>query len=581
MSTDDTNNASGMENESSDSRRRILIGSQRDPDAYRPKRPRDWKPVGGESPTTDPPPAVPAPAAEAAPPAPPAPPAPTPAPVVSQVAAEPVTPASQVPPTPAPAAAASEGQAPRERRFRGEGEEGEESGERRGRGGRLRRGPRERAPRPSVLDTLPRVEKTTPVPSKRGGSDEDLADFDLGDEDLAGALSELSMDDVVAGGESLTNQAILERESKHIGRVVAVRRDDVFIELGGREQGILPLNQLPEAPQPGQPIEVVVERFNAEEGLYQLVAPDGAMSIGDWEDLSEGMVVEARVTGHNSGGLEVQVNRLRGFIPVSQIALYRVENLEEFVGQKWPCVVTDANPERRRLVLSRRAMLEREKEESRQKLWATLEPGQIREGVVRKIMEFGAFIDLGGVDGLLHISQLSWARVKHPSEVLHEGQTIKVKISKIDPETRKLSLTYREMLENPWDAAAGKYPVNSVARGVVTKLMEFGAFVQLEPGIEGLVHISELSPKRVWRVSDVVQEGQEVDVLILSVDRDSERMSLSMKALAAKPEPEKDKKEEAESIAAPPPAAARKKPDAPLKGGLGQGSGGERFGLRW
>jgi small subunit ribosomal protein S1 len=294
------------------------------------------------------------------------------------------------------------------------------------------------------------------------------------------------------------------------------------------------------------------------------------------------MIVEARVTGHNSGGLEVQVNRLRGFIPVSQIALYRVENLEEFVGQKWPCVVTDANPDRRRLVLSRRAMLEREKEESRQKLWATLEPGQIREGVVRKLMDFGAFIDLGGVDGLLHISQLSWARVKHPSEVLHEGQTIKVKISKIDPETRKLSLTYREMLENPWDAAAGKYSVNSVARGVVTKLMEFGAFVQLEPGIEGLVHISELSPKRVWRVSDVVQEGQEVDVLILSVDRDAERMSLSMKALAAKPEPEKDKKEaEAESIAAPPPAAARKKPNSPLKGGLGQGSGGERFGLRW
>lgn len=419
------------------------------------------------------------------------------------------------------------------------------------------------------------------MPSKRGGSDEDLADLDLGDEDLAGALADLSMDDVVAGGECLTNQAILERESKHVGRVVAVRRDDVFIELGGREQGILPLGQLPEMPQPGQPIEVIVERFNPEEGLYQLVAPDGAMSVGDWEDINEGMVVEARVTGHNSGGLEVQVNRLRGFIPVSQVALYRVEDLEEFVGQKWPCVVTDVNPERRRLVLSRRAMLEREKEETRQKMWATLEPGQIHEGVVRKIMEFGAFIDLGGVEGLLHVSQLSWARVKHPSEVLHEGQTIKVKILKIDPETHKLSLTYREMLENPWDTAASKYAVNSVARGVVTKLMEFGAFVQLEPGVEGLVHISELSPKRVWRVSDVVQEGQEVDVLILSVDRDAERMSLSMKALAAKPEPEKDKKEEAESIAAPPPAAARQRPTVPLKGGLGRGSGGERFGLRW
>jgi ribosomal protein S1 len=171
--------------------------------------------------------------------------------------------------------------------------------------------------------------------------------------------------------------------------------------------------------------------------------------------------------------------------------------------------------------------------------------------------------------------------VKHPSEVLHEGQTIKVKISKIDPETRKIGFTYREMLENPWESASAKYPVNTVARGVVTKLMEFGAFVQLEPGVEGLVHVSELSPKRVWRVADVVQEGQEVEVLVLSVDRDSERMSLSMKALAAKPEPEKGKKDEAESIAAPPPLAARKKPTSPLKGGVGQSSGGEQFGLRW
>jgi small subunit ribosomal protein S1 len=432
-----------------------------------------------------------------------------------------------------------------------------------------------------VLESLPHVEKTTPVPSKRSTSDDDLGDPDLGDDMLLGALGDLSMDDVVAGGESLTNQAILERESKHIGRVVAVRRDDVFVELGGREQGILPLNQLEELPQPGQPIEVIVERFNAEEGLYQLIAPHGAMSIADWEDLSEGMIVEARVTGHNTGGLEIQVNRVRGFIPVSQIALYRVENLEEFVGQKWPCVVTDVNPERRRLVVSRRAMLEREKEEARAKLWSTLEPGQIHEGIVRKIMDFGAFVDLGGVDGLLHVSQLSWARVKHPSEVLHEGQTIKVKIAKIDPDTHKISLSYRDMLENPWDSAASKYPPNSVARGTVSKIMEFGAFVQLEPGVEGLVHISELSPKRVWRATDVVQEGQEVEVLVLSVDRDAERMSLSMKALAAKPEPEKDKKEEADPIAAPPPAAARRRPSAPLKGGLGESSGGERFGLKW
>jgi small subunit ribosomal protein S1 len=575
MSTDDTNNASGTENESTDSRRRILIGSQRDPDAYRPKRPRDWGPAASEPPAAAQSSVPPPPAAEAAPPPP----------VASVVPSVPEPPAATAPvPSSAPPASHGEPEsvAPRSRPARDEGAEGEESsGDRRGGRGRPRRGSRDRPQKPSVLESLPRVEKTTPVPSKRNRLDDDLIDPELGDQDLAGALSDLSMDDVVAGGESLTSQALLERESKHIGRVVAVRRDVVFVELGGREQGILPLNQLPEPPEPGQRIEVVVERFNADEGLYQLIAPDGAMSIGDWEDLSEGMIVEARVTGHNTGGLEVQVNRVRGFIPVSQVAMYRVENLEEFVGQKWPCVVTDVNPDRRRLVLSRRAMLEREKEEARQKLWTTLEAGQIHEGVVRKIMDFGAFVDLGGVDGLLHISQLSWARVKHPSEVLHEGQTIKVKISKIDPDTRKISLTYREMLENPWESASAKYPANTVARGVVTKLMEFGAFVQLEPGVEGLVHISELSPKRVWRVAEVVQEGQEVEVLVLSVDRDSERMSLSMKALAAKPEPDKNKKDEEESIAAPPPPAARKKPTSPLKGGVGQSSGGEQFGLRW
>lgn len=563
MSTDESNNASEAENESADSPRRILIGSQRDPDAYRPKRPRDWSPQGEEKPAA---------AAASPPPSPPAPPAP-PAPVA---AVAPPPPAEPVAPPPSPPSEPDrfQGRPQRDR----QASEGEESGgDRRGRG-RGRRQPREK---PSVLDSIPKVEKTTPVPSKRSLSDDDLGDPELGDDDLAGSLGDLSMDDVVAGGESLTSQAILERESKHIGRVVAVRRDVVFIELGGREQGVIPLNQLEEMPQPGQPIEVVVERFNADEGLYQLIAPHGAMSVADWEDLSEGMVVEARVTGHNTGGLEVQVNRVRGFIPVSQVAMYRVENLEEFVGQKWPCVVTDVNPERRRLVVSRRAMLEREKEESREKLWKTLETGQVYEGVVRKIMEFGAFVDIGGVDGLLHISQLSWARVKHPSEVLHEGQTIKVKIARIDPDTRKISFAYREMLENPWESASAKYPAQTVARGVVTKIMEFGAFVQLEPGVEGLVHISELSPKRVWRATDVVQEGQEVEVLVLSVDREAERMSLSMKALAAKPEPEKDKKNEAESIAAPPPAAARKRPSSPLKGGLGESSGGEQFGLRW
>jgi small subunit ribosomal protein S1 len=286
--------------------------------------------------------------------------------------------------------------------------------------------------------------------------------------------------------------------------------------------------------------------------------------------------------------LECTVNNIRGFIPFSQVALYRVETLEEFVGQSFTCVVTEANPDRRNLVLSRRAMLERERAEAKQKLLETLAPGQIHEGVVRKLMDFGAFVDIGGVDGLLHISQLAWGRVKHPSEVLSEGQHLKVRVEKIDPESGKISLAYRDLMESPWTSAPVKYPQGSTVRGTVTKLMDFGAFVELEPGLEGLVHISELSHKRVFRTSDVVKEGDQVEVMVQSIDPESKRISLSMKALH-QPEPtpkELEAKAEAEAMAeTPAPAAEPPKPkkpekEKPLTGGLGKRTG-EKFGLKW
>jgi small subunit ribosomal protein S1 len=194
-------------------------------------------------------------------------------------------------------------------------------------------------------------------------------------------------------------------------------------------------------------------------------------------------------------------------------------------------------------------------------------------------MDFGAFVDIGGIDGLLHISQLAWGRVKHPSDVLQEGQTIKVRVEKVDPTTGKISFGYRDLMESPWSTASQKYPPNAVVPGRVTKLMDFGAFVELEPGVEGLVHISELSHKRVWRASDVVHEGDQVEVMVLSVDVEAQRISLSMKALAAPPEPAK--KEESAGEAAPAKASKRSsKPTGPLLGGLSR-STGDRFGLKW
>ena len=412
-----------------------------------------------------------------------------------------------------------------------------------------------------------------PPPNIRGQLPPEL------EEELNLALGDASIDDLISSSDSITNQPLLEPESHHTGRVVSVGRDNVFVELGAREQGIVPVKLFDEPPQPGEELKVIVTRFNQEDGLYDLLVPNASADVSDWSDLSEGMLVTALITGHNSGGLECEVNKIRGFIPVSHISLYRVENLEEFVGEKFICLVTEANPQRRNLVLSRRAVLEKEKEDARRELLAELEPGQIREGVVRKLMDFGAFVDLGGVDGLIHISQLSWGRVEHPSEVLAEGQTVKVKIIKMDEAGSRISLGYRDMIESPWTDIESKYPVNSLAKGKVSKIMEFGAFVELEPGVEGLVHISELSHKRLWRVSDAASEGQEVEVVVKSVDANAQRIGLSMKD--ALPEVKTETKKEEEELAEPAVQRAPKKPSKPLKGGLGSGAGGERFGLNW
>jgi small subunit ribosomal protein S1 len=367
-------------------------------------------------------------------------------------------------------------------------------------------------------------------------------------------------------------------EQRRKGRVVAVQGGDVFIQLGQRDQGTAPLAQFPQPPSVGTELEVYVGGYDAEDNLYKLSVPGAAVQVADWSDLVEGNVVMATVTGHNKGGLECQVNNLRGFIPASHAALYRVEDLSTLVGQKLACVVTEADAQKRNLVLSRRAVLEREQAEAKKTLLEALAPGQVREGVVRRIHDFGAFVDIGGVDGLLHVSRLSWGRVKHPSDVLKEGDKVRVVVEKIDAETKKISLSMRDFVENPWLTAEQRFPPRSVVRGRVTKVMDFGAFVELEPGVEGLVHISELARQRVFRTSDIVKEGQEVEVQILSVDLEKKRISLSMKALIPIEAPKSGEAAEGPAEEAPPPK--RKGSSKPLRGGLGRSSGSQ-FGLNW
>lgn len=402
----------------------------------------------------------------------------------------------------------------------------------------------------------------------------------LGDDiesEIAAALSGISMDNIVSGVDD-AGSTELESQSRHKAMVTRIENDNVFFSLKGRYEGVASLRQFKKPPVAGDLVEVIVKSHNEEDGLYEVAVPGAATDSGDWGTLSKGDVVEARVTGSNTGGLEVAINQLRGFIPASQISRARVEQFGDYINQKLTCVVTEINPARKKLVLSHRAILDREYEETRRQMLETLQPGQEFDGLVTRLMDFGAFVDIGGVEGLVHVSKLSWSHIKHPKEVVQVGQKIKVKIDSINGETGKISLTHRDTVEHPWHDIDTRFPVNSVVRGTVTRLAQFGAFVRLDHGIEGLVHISEVAHHRVMSVKNHVKQGDEVEVKILNVDREAQKISLSIKATQAAPEPKKKDKEET-ATELPAREAVGKKTDQPLKGGTGRRFGGDSFGL--
>jgi small subunit ribosomal protein S1 len=408
------------------------------------------------------------------------------------------------------------------------------------------------------------------------------------EQELQAALAETPVEELMTGSTDATATAELAPETRVKGRVVSLHEEDVFFDLGGgRNQGVAQLKQFEAPPEVGAELDMMVVRYDAEGGIYELNRPTAAVSVGNWDEVHEGQVIDVTVTGHNKGGLECQVAGIRGFIPMGQISVFRVENPEEYVGQRLSVVITEANRSRKNLVLSHRALMERERKENKEKLLAELAPGQICEGVVRSLQDFGAFVDLGGADGLIHVSQMSWERIGHPSEVLQVGQKVKVKIEKVNQETGKIALSYQDRGDNPWEHVATKYAPGARVKGTVSKLAPFGAFVKLEPAVEGLIHISELGHGRVFRTSDVLSEGQELEAKILSVDVDAQRISLSLKALLPPPEkPEPKPKREPEPPREPTPeelkrAERRRKEASELKGGISTPTGGEKFGLKW
>lgn len=395
--------------------------------------------------------------------------------------------------------------------------------------------------------------------------------------EIDAAMGDVTLDDLMTVPQDTETIDEAAEDQRRKGTVIRVEGENVFFDLGDRVEGLVPIRQFKEPPSVGETMEVVVRSLNAEDGFYELSVPGQSIDVSEWSDLTEGAVVDARITGANTGGLECMVGSIRGFIPASQVAMFRVEDFADYIGQKLPCVCTEVNQRKKNLVVSHRAVLEREREESRKKLLEEMKPGQEREGIVRSLRDFGAFVDLGGVDGMIHISQLSWERVKHPSDVLTEGQKIKVKIEKINAQTGKIGLSFRDLTEHPWNDIEQKCVVGNTMNGTVTRTAKFGAFVRLFPGVEGLIHISEMSHQHVRNVEDILREGQEIEVKIMSVDRESQRIGLSLKATLPEPEPDAP---EVEATAAPD-QPQRPRRTKPLKGGIGRGSGGESVGLNW
>ena len=407
-------------------------------------------------------------------------------------------------------------------------------------------------------------------------SDAGLGSVDI-DADIDAALAGLSMDNVLEN--TTTAKSELEITSRVKGVVTKIHKDNVFFKLNDEFEGVAAFHHFKEEPSEGDELEVIIRGRNSEDGLYELGVPGAVVGVADWEDLVEGSVVDAMVTGSNTGGLEVKINSLDGFMPISQIDRFRVEDLAPYLNQKLQAVVLEVNQDKRKLVVSRRAILDRENEENRKKLMEELEAGQLRDGTVTKLMDFGAFVDLGGAEGLIHISKVSWTRVKHPSEVLEVGQKVRVKVEKVE-EGGRISLSHRDTLDHPWKTVGTDFAVDEIVKGKVTKLADFGAFVQLAPGVEGLVHISELAHHRVTRVSTVCNEGDEINVKIVSMDTQAQKMSLSHKATLSAPAPKASGKKDEPAI---PEGRDLVVPSSgePLKGGTDKNSGGEQFGLKW
>ena len=302
------------------------------------------------------------------------------------------------------------------------------------------------------------------------------------------------------------------------GRIAAIRGDDVFIDLAGDElklQGVVPASQFDRAPRIGTVMDFVVDHIDEGQGLVFL-SREGAISQANWLQLKPGMSIEARCTATNKGGLELElVGSIKGFMPASQIDVAHIEEFEPFVGQKLTGVVQEIDHKAKRVVLSRRQQIEKERKASKEQILNEIEEGQLRTGKVRSIVDFGAFVDLGGVDGLVHVTDMSYTHISKPADFVKIGDEVEVVVLKIDKEKERIGLGMKQVKPDPWSLVEGKYKVGDQVEGTVLRTANFGAFIELEPGIEGLLPMSEMSWGRVRKADDVVKVGDKVRLAIL------------------------------------------------------------------
>ncbi len=332
------------------------------------------------------------------------------------------------------------------------------------------------------------------------------------------------------------------------GRVVRIDKDEVLVDIGYKSEGVIPLNELSirksvnvaDEVQLGEMIDALVMEKEDQDGRLVL-SKKRARFEKAWKRIeaasTAGATVEGTVIEVVKGGLILDLG-VRGFLPASLVDIRRVQDLDEFMGQKLECKVIELNRSRNNVVLSRRAVLEHDRREVRQRILDDLEPGKVVEGTISNIVDFGAFVDLDGIDGLIHISELSWSHVNHPSEVLNVGEKVDVKVLEIDRERQRISLGLKQTQADPWQSVIETYQMNDIVPGKVTKVVTFGAFVEIHAGVEGLVHISELADHHVENPREVVNQGDELEVRIIEIDADRRRLSLSLKRVTPAPDGE-------------------------------------------